>query len=134
MRPSLSDRSLVSDAWLSDTAAVDFALLSPRRQIEVLTRCSEDTGYREMVIQNAKDCVQALGTTDSDKVISDNAECVRSRFSKKVMQDRLMECYLNLLKQDVDMQLSGPQGAGSFMDNVLLRQQFHPCRTEEAIG
>ena len=52
--------------------------------------------------------------TDSDKVISDNAECVRSRFSKKVMQDRLMGCYLNLLKQDVDMQVSGPQGAGYF--------------------
>ena len=49
MRPSLSDHSLVSDVWLTDTAAVDFALLSPRRQIEVWTRCSEDNGYREMV-------------------------------------------------------------------------------------
>ena len=134
MRPSLSDHGLVSDVWLTDTAAVDFALLSPRRQIEVLTRCSEDNGYREMVAQSAEDCVQALRMTDSDKVISDNAECVRSRFSKKVMQDRLMECYLNLLKQDVDMQVSGPQGAGVFLDNILLRQQFHPCRTEEAIG
>ena len=134
MRPSLSDRSLVSDVWLADTAAVDFALLSPRRQIEVLTRCSEDSGYREMVAQTAEDCVQALRMADSNSVISDNAECVRSRFSKKVMQDRLLECYLNLLNQDVDMQLSGPQGAGSILDNVLLRQQFHPCRTEEAFG
>ena len=46
MRPSLSDHGLVGDVWLTDTAAVDFALLSPRRQIEVLTRCSEDNGYR----------------------------------------------------------------------------------------
>ena len=35
-----------------------------------------------------------------------------------------MGCYLNLLKQDVDMQVSGPQGAGVFLDNILLRQQF----------
>ena len=72
----------------------------------------------------AKECVQALRMTDSDKGFPIMLS-VSDQDSAKVMQDRLMECYLNLLKQDVDMQVSGPQGAGAFLDNILLRQQFH---------
>ena len=113
------------------TDQIDFAFLSPERQIEVLRKIHSDRGFLAAVREGSPDLVKALNEPVSDEVIRHNSEIIRSEFGLSSMRDRLFQLYERLLASDIDSKITNLSRADSVMDLLMRRQVFYPCRTEQ---
>ncbi|MDA9840298.1 hypothetical protein N9C08_00545 [Rubripirellula sp.] len=112
--------------------AIDFALLSPSRQIDVLQRFFSDKGFRLAVQKYSSELIQMLGEIGCEDVINQNVKIVNQEFSSRAVRERLLNSYRNILSSEVASPESWPdkrlQGA---LDLLTSRRPFYPCRTEE---
>lgn len=121
----------VFSTQVNDSDQIDFALLSPARQIEVLQKISADNGFQAAVRDRAAEVVQALDAPMSHDVIQHNAEMVRSEFGLSSMQERLRHLYSRLLAIAVGWNISRVNRGDTMLDLLMRQRVFYPCRTEE---
>ena len=128
--PEISSTQLFGGSE-NKTDQIDFAFLSPERQIEVLRKIHSDRGFLAAVREGSPDLVKALNEPVSDEVIRHNSEIIRSEFGLSSMRDRLFQLYERLLASDIDSKITNLSRADSVMDLLMRRQVFYPCRTEQ---
>lgn len=123
-RPSLSlDMSEHNDS-------VDFAKLTPQRQLSVLRRLASDERFESSVKELSKPLVDALAAPADDRLIEANAAIVRQRYSAEQTGHQLIAIYQQLMAAPSDHQVESPAHAGIALDLITNLRPIFPCRTE----
>ncbi|WP_068267059.1 glycosyltransferase [Rubripirellula obstinata] len=110
------------------TDSIDFALLTPKRQTEVLCRMADDVGFADAVRQRSQKLVDAIASPPDHETIHANAGVIADYYSIESVGKRLMKVYESVLKSDAVM--IDTMSNLSAVDLVNLNRPFYPCRTE----
>jgi len=117
-----------------DPKQIDFAKLTPRRQIEVLRRMSVDRGFEADVQHQSGPLVQQLKNVTSSKVdnriVETNVAVIRNEYSIEKSGASLLAIYQRLANASIDNEIRPPQCAGVGVDTINRARPFFPCRTE----
>ena len=108
--------------------AIDFAVLTPRRQSEVLRRMASDSGFADEVRSRSSGLLNAIARPPDLSLIQANANVIATRYSIDAVGKRLIEVYHSVLQSDrlpVDR-----NQASTAVDLVNQNRPFYPCRTE----
>ncbi len=108
--------------------SIDFALLTPQRQTEVLYRMADDGGFADAVRQRSQQLVDAIASPANQEIIGTNAGVITKHYSIEAVGERLVGLYEALLKSNSDAISSA--SALPAIDLVNLNRPFYPCRTE----
>ena len=129
--------SEVPDAFRPDfstaktsTDSIDFAKLTPKRQIEVLERLSSDSGYETELRARSADLVGWLNSQIATELLDSNRDTIRNEFSTKRLGKQLESIYQQLASTTLDKRTRGAEHAGSAIDLINSLRPFYPCRTE----
>ncbi len=109
---------------------IDFARLTPARQMEVLRHAAASQSFDAALRELSEPLIQQLHRPPSDDVIRHNAGVVGNRYSPEVQGVHLREIYQQLLSAPIDRDPSVPQRAGDAVHLVSRARPFYPCRTE----
>ncbi|MGI9470517.1 MAG: hypothetical protein ACR2NZ_03215, partial [Rubripirellula sp.] len=117
--------------------AIDFARLTPSRQVEVLARLRDDAGFEVELKERSRCLLQSIAEASSssskaDAYIDRNANVVRSKYSAERTGDQLKQLYGELMSCELSS-LRGPENAGSGIDKISAARPYYPCRTEVLI-
>ena len=124
-RPELS--------WHSgEEGTIDFALLTPKRQTEVLQRLADDSGFERDARQaNAELCAKLAQDPDAG-IVKKNAQRVRDFYSPDAQGKTLLTAYRSVFASSSGGQLPAVRIAtASAIDCVSAMRPLFPCRTEE---
>lgn len=110
--------------------SIDFAKLTPRRQIEVLRRLSTDAGYEASVMDRSTTLVQNLSKSPDETIIQSNRDVVQTHYAPESTGGRLLSIYQSLVSESIDRDIRQPEHAGFGVDLVNQKRPFFPCRTE----
>ena len=110
--------------------AFDFAMLTPSRQIEVVTRIARDEGFRGEVVSQNPDLVRGLRSESDAAAIEHNAKAVAENYSTATTSKRLMALYDSLAGGTMDIEISAPANVGTTFAAVNRARPYYPCRTE----
>ena len=122
-RPSLSRPSDSHDS-------IDFARLTPARQVEVLRRMDADEGFESDVQQRSEQLIKSLHCPSDPSLVSHNAEVIRSVYSPLQQAEQLTSIYGSLVRSDSDATVAAAENADAAIDLVTAMRPFCPCRTE----
>lgn len=124
---------------------LDFAKLTPQRQVKVLRRMEQDRGFELAAKELSRPLVTRLCQDFSDSVSQSNAEVVTEKYGSICIGEALIQLYQQLSKTQPDGRQSldcksedGFLGSGngwadeslSVIDLVNASRPFFPCRTE----
>lgn len=124
---------------------LDFAKLTPQRQIKVLRRMENDRGFELAAKEFSRPLVNCLNQDFADSVLESNAEVVTERYGSACIGEALFQLYQQLSKtqsggkQSIhciseDRLLDSGTGRGlespSGIDLINAFRPFFPCRTE----
>ena len=119
------------DSVGGDTAnQIDFATLTPARQIEVLRRVAQDAGFESAIQSESAALVEWLTTPADKQLVQRNAEVVKSKYSAQETGRKLVAIYQTLASAQCDTTIEPPARAGSGIDLIANERPFYPCRTE----
>lgn len=122
-RPSIFQASV-------ESSSIDFAMLTPERQIETLSRMSRDAGFDNECQQLSASLVRDLISDADDQIIQQNASIVRDRYSIEQAGQSLKTVYGRLMESPIDLEIQAPLNAGVGLDTINAVRRFYPCRTE----
>lgn len=114
-----------------DIEHIDFAKLTPARQLEVLQRAATDAGFEselQTLSQRLVDLLQITGA-DDQALIDRNAEVVAREYAVSKQADELLSIYRMLLAAR-PAELWTTDGEQAAVDLVSQVRPFFPCRTE----
>ena len=131
MRPAVTEIDLTAGVVIDAQERIDFALLTPKLQAEILERCCRDHGFLRELRNSLPDLIRSLREPGRPHVVTKNVQCLRDRFGFDSNQQRLIACYERLINLRCEGNLELCDGKRRMMDLVLTRQNFFPCRTEE---
>lgn len=114
----------------AEADCIDFALLTPNHQIEVLKRISNDKGFDRAVKDRNSELVRSLLESPDSELIADNANVIARQYSIEQTGKKLFDAYQSLLDSHVDRVVTSPRNAGSAIDRINQARPFYPCRTE----
>jgi hypothetical protein len=114
----------------ADTDSIDFAKLTPKRQMEVLERLSSDPGYETELRARSTDLVGWLNSSVEAELVDSNRDTIRGEFSPKRLGRQLESIYVQLASTSLDKETRGPGHSGSAIDLINSIRPFYPCRTE----
>lgn len=109
---------------------IDFAILTPRRQSEVLQRLNQDSVFETETQQLSSSLIRYLNGGADDVAIEHNASTVRDHFSIERIGQRLLQIYQSLLESPIDRQTNPPLNSGVAVETINQVRPFYPCRTE----
>ena len=121
-RPSKED-----DSHINET--IDFARLTPNRQVDVLNHLSHDEGFRDAVRGHSEALIRCLHDSIDSDLIESNRKVVQNQYSIDRQTSRLIKIYELILAADVDRETHAPVG-GPAIDCISKMRPFFPCRTE----
>ena len=113
--------------------AIDFALLTPIRQMEVLCRVAGDVGFADAVWERSQSLVDSIRNPPNRSVIDANALVIADHYSISSVGERLMELYQSTLSRspsNSDSVTTFASAEFSAVDLVNQNRSFYPCRTE----
>ena len=118
-----------------ETDVIDFARLTPVRQIEVLSRLQRDKGFEAEVKGRSRDLVLHLARESNavanvDALINRNANVVRANYSPECTTERLMTTYKILKCSERSLGNSSHPIAEVGIDVISAVRPYYPCRTE----
>jgi hypothetical protein len=117
------------------TDKIDFAALTPSRQIEVITRVARDDGFAKEVHQANEDLVRWFREPAASESVEHNAEQIRSSYSLAATATQLTEIYTSLRSDPGGaVKAPVPLEAESLVDMICRSRPFFPCRTETEIA
>ncbi|MEM9643547.1 MAG: hypothetical protein AAF989_01025 [Planctomycetota bacterium] len=111
----------------------DFGRLSTVRQVQVLKRCSIDSGFEEECKSRSADLVRNLVSEGCSRVRSQvhrNRHCVNSRFGLPVQAQLLKQIYAVVAESPSEGAVTAPPEAGSGVRLAAKPHAFAPCRIE----
>ena len=108
---------------------IDFALLTPVRQREVLCRVASDNGFAVAVWERSQTLVNAIRNPPNRSVIDANALVIADHYSIDSVGERLMELYQSTLNRS-SVNSDSVTTNDSAVDLVNQNRSFYPCRTE----
>ena len=118
----------------TNDGAIDFARLTPPRQIEVLNRVASDPGFEHAVRAQNPTLVSSLTSPFLEQTIDENARVVRKSYSLERAARDLKSIYASLWDA-TDQGDSTSVGANTTsVDLVCSPRDFFPCRTEATIA
>jgi hypothetical protein len=124
-RPSMDDN------WQHNNEQIDFARLTPKRQIEVLHRIAEDRGFDRDMQQLSPMLIDSLReTTDHQELIDHNAEVVAREYAIEHQAATLKAIYHELISTDTAPKVQPHPCDQSAVKLVSQTRPFYPCRTE----
>ncbi|MCA9136796.1 MAG: hypothetical protein KDB00_08555 [Planctomycetales bacterium] len=129
-----------------DDRRIDFAVLTPKRQIEVLRRISRDKGFENEVMDLNSRLVGWLANPFDEQTLRDNEQLIATDYSLAAAAERLAKIYNDVLREPVSATSgklttkhdrppksdSAPQD--SVIDLVFRHRAYYPCRTETEIA
>jgi len=122
-----------SDPAGEDTDRIDFAELTPSRQIEVLHRSASDPGFDLACRQSNGELIKTL-TEPPTRTIHDriarNKDLIRKFYSLDAQAAKLQVAYQAVLSSVNDEPVLPPAHAGVGFETIVGRHVFYPCRTE----
>lgn len=146
----------VGDQWpielakprrLHEEETIDFAVLTPRRQIEVLRRISRDEGFENAVKESNSKLLGWLSEPFARQTLRDNARLITNEYSLKLSGRRLLGLYNELVRiphlaripiaDENAPEPPGPDSLGrdvSVIDLICGNRTYYPCRTETEIA
>jgi hypothetical protein len=109
---------------------IDFASLTPLRQIDVIRKLAADSGFESAVKQLSSDLVRYLADQADDQLVRHNAGVVNEQYSPQRTGSKLIAIYEELMVAPTDSQVESPHHAGVGVDLIAGVRPFFPCRTE----
>lgn len=124
---------------------LDFAKLTPQRQVKVLRRMEKDRGFELAAKELSRSLVKRLSQDFSDSVLQSNAEVVTEKYGTTCIGEAVVQLYQQLSKTQPGGKQSlnclseaGFLGSGtgavpeflSGIDLIDASRPFFPCRTE----
>ena len=113
-----------------ESETMDFAALSPQRQVEVLRRMSHDPKYEDACQELSPTLVRNLRAGANHQSIDHNAKIISKQYSVQNVGQSLLPIYQQLLDAEIDGEPRSPANARSGIDTVNAVRPFYPCRTE----
>jgi hypothetical protein len=123
-RPSLDVGTSVS------ADSIDFALLTPQRQMDVLRKVAQDSGFEAATKERSSQLITSLGEQPDEQLLQDNADVVNRQYSPQQTGRRLIAIYQELVGVASDSVVAPPCHAGKGIDLINDARPFFPCRTE----
>ena len=114
----------------ADSTCIDFARLTPQRQVEILVRSKADAGFESAVKSLSADLVRQLSAESDPHLVADNARVIGDHYSIASTGAKLLQIYDTLQKTPTDGPIDGPGQAGIGVDLINRTRPFFPCRTE----
>ncbi|MFK8114001.1 MAG: hypothetical protein AB8B91_17495 [Rubripirellula sp.] len=111
--------------------SVDFARLTPVRQIGVLRRFQQDRGFERDAQAVSASLVKNLSTAENEEIVSENSERISAEYSPEQTGRKLIRIYAALANSTCDQELSSVEHAGAAVDLIASARPFYPCRTEK---
>lgn len=124
-RPSVADADSINSSQ-----TIDFALLTPSRQVEVLQRLQRDEGFESEVKAVNSELISDLTGPTSDALVA-NSKAIQNSFSLRATGDKLLKVYSELINESPNDETRSPSQAGLMVDFVAEVRPFYPCRTEQ---
>ena len=129
-----------------ESDAIDFATLTPRRQIEVLRRIAADRGFKAAVRNLNPVLCQSLASPFETTTLESNADLVLNRYGVRSSGASLIKIYRELVDQNcsaghvpptnlrsIDRDQKEP--ASRWAVNLIASERpFFPCRVEQEIA
>ncbi len=124
---------------------LDFARLTPQRQVKVLQRMKSDRGFELAAKEFSRPLVTRLNQDFSDSVVQSNAEVVTEKYGSTCIGEELVQLYKQLNKTQPDAKQSvtcisegevlesetgGVLVSPSGIDLINAFRPYFPCRTE----
>ena len=134
---------LYGQAWKVDQAdpdrdpkTIDFATLTPRRQIEVLTRMSQDLGFENAIKGLNDGLVDWLSEPFRQSDLDQNRQLIASKYSLQLSGNRLISIYRGLVENQTCDSGQGESLAmnASVVEMICGERTYFPCRTEWEIA
>ncbi len=120
---------------------IDFARLTPARQVEVLKRMAADNGFERAAMELSKPLISRLDRGFSESVLVSNARKVREVYGASRIGESLLHAYQKLIRLEnitcenesvLDDPAAGDSNTTmpSGIDLISAFRTFFPCRTE----
>ena len=111
---------------------VDFATLTPRRQIEVIRRVGHDRGFQNAIRELNASLVGWLAEPFQPSTLTANKRTIATKYSLPVSGDRLMTLYRGFMRDEIpDRREDEPLNENaSVVDMISGDRTYFPCRTE----
>ena len=119
---------LVSKGAASDET-VDFAILTPDLQAEVILRLAASAPDRAQLLEDNPIMAAALQLEHAEDLISRNAEVVREHYSPESCGRRLAGIYQSLLTSDRSTPIEGPSRGERILESFLDIRRYCPVRS-----
>ncbi|MEM9586327.1 MAG: hypothetical protein AAGA03_03525 [Planctomycetota bacterium] len=128
--------------WDQDTTSdhdgtIDFARLTPKRQIAVLGRLHRDPGFEAETRSRNDDVIRQLNSPVDPTLIADNRQIVSDQYNVQRSTERLLTTYRAVLATEPSKATEVPRTSdierafdGSAIDLVSKVRPYFPCRTE----
>ncbi|MGB7342775.1 MAG: hypothetical protein WBD20_01050 [Pirellulaceae bacterium] len=111
--------------------SIDFAMLTPTRQVNTLERLANDHGFELATQQlNAELCTQLRSQPD-ESLIARNAKRIGEIYSMDHQGANLVDAYQAVLRSPIDPTQSIAGRSRLAIDCVSAIRPMYPCRTEE---
>ncbi len=127
-RPAMPSRMDTS----SDS--IDFAQLTPERQVDVLECLARDPGFEAETKQRSASLIERMSQTTPPEVVEHNRSVIEESFSLARQGEQLRSIYEAVIGSDADRVVDGCEHAGQAVELVARTHPFFPCRTETLAG
>ncbi|MEM1067270.1 MAG: hypothetical protein AAGI63_00135, partial [Planctomycetota bacterium] len=124
-RPTSESAKLAAE---SDT--IDFAELTPTRQIEVLLRLQGDRGFETAVRKGSSKIIDWMHQETDQNEIECNIDSIGQHFSLESTGTKLQQIYEQMINAAVDANCDGPINAGDAIQIIHDARPLFPCRME----
>ncbi|MDG2220086.1 MAG: hypothetical protein P8L85_01815, partial [Rubripirellula sp.] len=109
---------------------IDFAHLTPRRQLEVLQRVTTDSGFDAAVREYSAELIGWMHQDADPDLLQQNAESIDQSYSLGSQGRQLQQIYRRLLSCETDPHCNAPLNAGSALETIHAARPLFPCRME----
>lgn len=113
-----------------DQTSVDFARLTPQRQLAVLQRMVADPGFDAEVRKRSAQLIDGMQREVNAEVIQHNARVIEQHYSLAGTGKKLHALYLQIAAAPTDSTCKAPSHAGSALQWIHAARPPFPCRME----
>lgn len=119
-------------AMCGQSESIDFAMLTPELQRQVIVRAAEDAGYAQ-AIASANRVMQIADFSQHDAVAASNCDIVQTAFAPELLANRLLDIFRGLLNREppeTEPRVAPPASPGNLFAQLASLKSFAPCRVE----
>ena len=129
-RPINAAGSTDSVSTPRDENVIDFAHLTPQRQLDVLQRVTTDSGFDAAVREYSAELIDWMHQEADTDLLQHNTESIGQNFSLGSQGRQLQQIYQQLLASEIDSDCSPPLNAGNALETIHAARPLYPCRME----